>query len=118
MTDDLVSWLTAQLDEDERMAQAAERGFEDLLLRGDAFAVDAHIARWDPARMLAEVAAKRQILGRHSPQWLSAYDADGMEEGGDFCECCDDPWPCADVLSLARPYAGRPGWRPEWAVMA
>jgi hypothetical protein len=64
--------------------------------------VDAmHIARWDPARVLAEVEAKRRILDMVVP---------GNYYGG-YGEAYLDA-----VRELAQPYAGRPGWREEWAT--
>ncbi|MFD5564515.1 DUF6221 family protein [Kitasatospora griseola] len=67
-----------------------------------------HVARHDPARVLAEVAAKRRILDD-----LAA--AQGLEE--------KDPWEAEDRLGaleravsfLALPYADHPDYRPEWA---
>lgn len=60
-------------------------------------ALDAeHIATWDPDRVLAECAAKRQII---EATW-----------GGPDHE---QMWEHA-VRALAQPYAGRPGWRDEW----
>ena len=100
MTNDLVTWLRAQLDEDERVAGSATSGpwtNDDPLARDgvyspaiDGFVVDCeyvymgpftvhnatHIARHDPNRVLAEVEAKRRILDLHphqrfaEPPWL------------------------------------------------
>jgi len=82
MVDDLITSLRAQLDEDERVARAAtdgpwmwiagrvsqERAEGRIVISNPgglavAEAEDlAHIARHDPARVRAEVNAKRQIL--------------------------------------------------------
>lgn len=92
MSDDLIAWLRAQLDEDERAANAAtwtedpngnawrvvppkahyERlivadGFDDGVVlvtpeNGEPEAIAEHIARHNPARVLVEVEAKRRIL--------------------------------------------------------
>lgn len=127
--DDQVTWLRAQLDEDERVAQEAydaSRGgwalrviveddsgpdrYLDLGSRGlDAgFGRDdqilpkqaAHIARHDPVRVLAEVAAKRR---RIDELVMMAYD-DPADETASF------------LLRLeTQPFADRPGYRPEWA---
>lgn len=90
-----------------------------------------HIARWDPARVLAEVEAKRRILDLHKPQpsqYLDGVYVPG-EPVGQQCEYCaslchsysgincetpDAPYPCPTVGLLAQPYAGRPGWHEEW----
>lgn len=134
--DDLVTWLRAQLDNDERMARAADvkQGDPDwrvspvVITRGEHFtvrsvrdarpiarvqrldgdegepaaildgaAVAEHIANWDPARVLAEVAAKRRVI-----EWLHPVDRTGM----------------ASILlrTLALPYADCPGYRDEWRL--
>jgi len=83
--DDLVRWLGAQLDEDERIARGADPGpwKSESLGRHDqsviklgaptstsmiqfdgsrAAANGAHAARHDPARVLREIDAKRKLL--------------------------------------------------------
>jgi hypothetical protein len=87
---DLIEFLRARLDEDERSARAAiERGMSVWeaheqgrvamvsLPDGDALIYDEgspnddqarHIARWDPARVLAEVQAKRRIVDEVVPE--------------------------------------------------
>lgn len=109
--DELVVWLRAQLDEDERIARAATQGewvwsrefvtppgyhhrTVGPLEPGDA----AYIAAWDPARVLREIEAKRRIVDRYA--WLREHG----DTGG-----------TAWVLPLlALPYADRPGYREEW----
>lgn len=141
----LVEWLSARLDEDERDALCATFCDPEDSASGDftEWHVDApnpkwpvavnvangtaivaagyngayeHIARWDPARVLAEVAAKRDILDVHH----------NMNDGD--CAVCvrgewgyptnggsiPAPWPCMTIKLLALPYAGRDGWREEW----
>lgn len=59
-----------------------------------------HMARWDPARVLAEVEAKRAILDEFRREL-----ADDLTNESAL-------W----VLAvLALPYRDRPGYRPEWA---
>jgi hypothetical protein len=70
-----------------------------LVVYGDGPAPDdaevEHIARHDPARVLAECEAKRRIVA----------SAGTMERYGDEME----------ILALvALPYASRPGYRNEW----
>jgi hypothetical protein len=62
-----------------------------------------HIARHDPARVLAEVAAKRRILDD-----CASY----VDEEGD---AVTDGLSWRVVALLAVPYAGNAGYRPEWA---
>jgi len=57
--------------------------------------VGAHIVRHDPARILAEVAAKRELLARHT-----AYYGDGD----------DSHWPVPVIRLLAEAYRERPGY--------
>jgi hypothetical protein len=55
-----------------------------------------HIARHDPARVLREVEAKRQMLAFHD----RAHPHDGD--------------PCTTQRLLVLPYADHPDYRPEW----
>jgi len=135
--DDLIAFLKARLDEDERAAVAAakfgEAGFtgrpqwinqygmvtdaEDhdwaiVDLNGMAIGgepVYVQIARHDPARTLREVEAKRAILGRHEP---------AGKEPVSCLWCSEDEflyrWPCPDVLSIAAIYSDHPDYRQEW----
>ncbi|MFC6017817.1 DUF6221 family protein [Plantactinospora solaniradicis] len=137
---DLIPWICAQLDEDERVALAVRdqrwvyrRSYDNaadqtdhVLIIGDR-AVGAdfgddplrpteaeHAALHDPARVLAEVAAKRRIIDRHQP--IEIIDAL-------YCTHCgvlggqrarDVNWPCPEILDAAAPYADREGYREEW----
>jgi len=65
-----------------------------------------HIARHDPARVLAECAAKRQILADHEP-----YDGTELCGGHDGRHTVEQ---CALRRVLAMPYAGHPDYNPEW----
>ncbi len=65
----------------------------------------AHIARHDPARVLADVAAKRRIMDLHAI-------------GHDPCDAHDASFesiPCDTMRLLALPYAEHESYRPEWA---
>jgi hypothetical protein len=111
---DLVTWLRAQLGDDERVARqlmAEPSGFY-LEAETDAtniMTVGAHVYRWTPKRVLAELDAKRQILDVHQPD-------DVLDQP--HCITCGDwptvPWPCRTVRLLALPYADKPGYREEW----
>ena len=119
--DDLISFLRAQLDEDERAVAAILRGVpnwrvdtepwpsgvgvvndqnDGVAIAIGSFAAE-HIARHDPARVLREVESKRRILAEHSE----------LDRG--MCQCLAD-FPCATVRLLALPYADRPGYRESW----
>ena len=92
-----------------------------------------HIARWDPARVLAEVEAKRRMLELHVPEpsgYINGVYQMASEPIGDpFCSHCanlchsssgimcdnpDAPWPCPTVRILALPYADHPDYREQW----
>jgi hypothetical protein len=120
MSDDLISFLRARLNEDERVARAAKPG----PWRADGGSVYAthptdevvdytesagHIARHDPARVLHEVEAKRRIIEEHRQEMLG------------WCETCDVPGDakgseigCPTVRFLALPYADHPDYRQDW----
>lgn len=121
--DDLVTWLRAWLDEDERVARSlgdladstVRNGIESTAGRGVLDYLD-HFAA---PRMLAEVEAKRRILDGHVPT------DDRAPERGEVCRTCHedlcDGWepdplghPCPTVRLLALPYADKPGYREEW----
>ena len=121
MTDDLIEFLRARLDEDEQVARAVDdrsepwtgqwkvdagalRTYNDWVL---AFPHDRqplrlglveHWARHDPARVLAEVAAKRRILGWADSPALPDYERNYV------------------LTALAAPYASHPDFRADWAA--
>lgn len=122
---DLVAFLRARYDEDAEKALAASPGpwspnaeadevvACDGITVADGFALSGrqlratveHIAEWDPARVLADVDAKRRILERavaeiesQDPPRASAIFASGV------------------LLLLALPYADHPDYRQEWRL--
>ncbi len=129
---DLARWLGQQLDEDGRIARAAtpgpwtqsgigEYGWGVSFSRPGA-GVEAedseqgradaeHIAAHDPARVLREIDAKREIMGHHVP----------VGDGTVCLSYCHtrtpgeaQTWPCLTLRLLALPYLDRPGYRDEW----
>ncbi|MEU8760671.1 DUF6221 family protein [Streptomyces sp. NPDC048659] len=137
---DLVEFLNARLDEDGRvaLATAVSRGTPACyvweaspeagrasewevwteerwrIVPGQTEADATHVARHDPARVLAEVDAKRRILELHGPAEYEYSDVD-------ICSTCDRggplPHPCPTLHLLALPYADHPdydeAWRPQ-----
>lgn len=111
----IVEFLTARLDED---AQEAERvdpvDLPDWRLQSSANnqgRVDLLLIH--PARVLADVAAKRAILELHGGgHECSTYDHRGEI---DNCTWVMDGG-CTTVLLLAQPFAGHPDFDPAWAV--
>jgi len=86
-----------------------------------------HIARYDPDRTLAEIAAKRLVFAAHAPiesiygltcarcvTWQDAPLADGGET--EFGIAVPDPWPCLPVRGVLTSWERHPDYKPEWAV--
>lgn len=71
----------------------------------------AHIARHDPTRVLAQVAASRTILEAHGPLVIGSQS---------YCSSCGDvpveDFPCETVRALTAPYAGHPDYDAKWAL--
>lgn len=79
--------------------------------QGDAYPLrtDAtHIARWDPARVLAESAAKRRIVAQHPYA--------GLLSAPEACGRCatNPPAACPTLRLLALPFADHPDYQQEW----
>jgi hypothetical protein len=140
-TTDLADWLTQIWDEEEAaMKRVGERiwfvcddgHFEEPTRDDDPWDGTGEYVRWDdgdyrlpnhhntwleafnPASVLARIAADRKILELHGVAW-----------NGEVCTVChhlvgrelqvdNDAWPCQTVRLLASPYKGREGWQEEW----
>ncbi|MFC8491796.1 DUF6221 family protein [Streptomyces sp. NPDC057235] len=147
--DDLVQFLRARLDEDEQTARAPHPTF--LTWEYDAcvwqirdlgngnelanvlprHAYGEHMARHDPARVLAEVDSKRQALAallaskhvvREDP-WYTCVAATEEHDGGHYgdakwrggaCDCGRDELVGLQLRLLALPYADHPDYLEEW----
>jgi len=127
---DLPEFLLARIAEDEETARAA--GGRSLYSYeeggGDGWAVEGtdgsegaiigdralaeHIARHDPARVLADCAAKRAIVDEHEMIGSDLYP----EEGSLWCATCTPrkTGPCQTLRLLALPYADCEGYDPAW----
>lgn len=127
MMEDLMEWLREQINDDERVGREAggdpwNRGDRSAMVRDSIGAVvvydegdpseaqAAHIIRWNPARVLREVEAKRQILD-HIAGRLDPGESDG---GWESVDAETDGMASAVLQLLALPYADRPGYRDEW----
>jgi hypothetical protein len=126
MSEDLVTWLRAQIDEDEQTEVHASDCSSIPEYDPDTYdglGPQECDCGW-PARVLAEVEAKRRILDLHARSWKRQprFDATGVRLLDDCdveCEVCgwasaDPTSACETVRLLALPYAGREGWREEW----
>ena len=113
MTDmTLTEFLTARLDEDERVASGlmgATRfvGSEpDFTGRGGPAAHE-FWQRFDPAYVLAGIAAKRQIIAEH--------DTVNWQPGDRVHDCqWERPWPCPTLRLLAVVYDQHPHYDETW----
>ncbi|WP_354643876.1 DUF6221 family protein [Kitasatospora camelliae] len=80
-----------------------------------------HIACWDPARVLAEIEAKRRIIDAHPITTSTINPGYGKTGAGFGCEVCHD-WDgategygyCQTLRLIALPYAEHPDYRQEW----
>jgi hypothetical protein len=130
--DDLVQWLSAQLDEDERIARRAGDSFRQIGETGVIVATEGdraeecasanwagvaeHIVTHDPARVLREIDAKRKLVNLHRP--IRAPQPDGITNLD--CSTCggedklSPSWPCPTLRLLALPYADREGYQEGW----
>jgi len=147
----IVEFLTARLDEDEAVAREAaadsfggpgepkwkayrvdQEGMSiwsaDTKLAAYEYEVPVtrHVSRFDPARVLADITAKRAIVAIHQPEqgpdtwyWLQRR-----------CKGCGSTWHkwlpdrppteigpergCPTLRALASVYADHPDYREEW----
>jgi len=71
-----------------------------------------HIARWHPARVLAEGDTKRRIIEQHHRSGVTCPRCSlGTEDG----QVVFERDPCETLRALALPYADHPDYQPEWA---
>lgn len=140
--DDLVTFLRARLDEDDAAARAAswdewdsthwhthhraqydgrwaviDAADDGVITSVDPQASDdpgvaAHIARHDPARVLREVEAKRQIMRVHNARdnWGTCIGCP-RDAGGSMHVGIDE---CPILRALALSYADHPDYREDW----
>lgn len=135
---DLVAFITARLDDDEQVASD---------LPGDGWPVhDNRVLRmripggetsqglywpdrWNPVRVLDDIAVKRRILDLHGRMTITTghpyfNDAHLTTEPMILCKSCEPEsmwrreksWPCRTLRLLALPYARHPDYRPEWTL--
>jgi hypothetical protein len=107
---DLVEFLRAALDEDERVALEA---VDDYYYLDEGEATLRFLEHHDPARVLAEVAAKRAIVDVCAEADAKCPADDWPDEAGMEWAALSDQARYLLRL-LAQPYAGRPGWQEEW----
>jgi hypothetical protein len=141
---DIIAFISARLDDDEAYALEAAKEFGpdwieiwsgeidlsanlpdrqppagrhwDAHVQTNDSRVSRHMVRHDPARVLAEVKAKRAIVARHSTgivygSWPT-YGGE-REELWRFCELLHDE---CELPLLAAIYADHPEYDPAWRV--
>ena len=131
--DDLIAFVRARLDEDERVARAASTpnslppgswAFTDMQIRDAAGclvvkhtwpAEGEHIARHDPARALLEVETKRRNLASLEQAHGNAETAAHEGHAGDSAMYFGMVSALLDVAKAnAQVYAAPPDSREEW----
>lgn len=113
----LTGFLLARIAEDEEMVEHMIPGRSELRLRADSddrYDYE-YIVEIDPARVLAECAAKRRIIER-----AESYGADMAAKATDQLGRAFDVGAayagrCA-MSALAQPYADHPDFRQEWSI--
>lgn len=81
-------------------------------------AVAGHIARWDPARVLAEIAVKREITSAHDGEHYCMPAPDGStywNHDAGWAEGENHPQTCPIHRMYAALYRDHPDYRQEWA---
>jgi hypothetical protein len=131
---DLVEFLRARLDEDERAAcEAGQDAFSDEYgeFRSRGGELFAHVLRHDPARVLREVEAKRRILNAYTAQ-VAERQRSGVLHDAEMATGGEDSLDVAALMGegirantwishlgwvlrvLAAAYADHPDYRQEW----
>lgn len=134
--DDLVAFLRARLDEDEAVALAVSNGPHSpetwtaksykegarnwrvdgqvSVVVDGAFGPDAaHIARHDPARILAEIEGKRQII-REWEDAKATAEADRTDVSARVAMLAFG----IALRAVAAPCTAHPDYKPEWTPSA
>jgi hypothetical protein len=68
-----------------------------------------------PARVQAEIDAKRRVLDRHAPHSMGqCTECEAPHWGVQVCNHCQRAWPCPDVRDVAAAYTDHHNYRAEW----
>jgi hypothetical protein len=127
-SDPLVAFLNARLGEEEAAARDSPPSLGMLTRWVEVFGdgesrAEAHYSRHDPARVLAEVDAKRRIVALHSADPRVDHISGRTDDGEVACLGCNANFQegyaesvggCPTKRLLALPYAGHPDYDPGW----
>lgn len=103
MTADPMQFLNDRLDEDARAIEGlwtppGGPNYQLVNMQGTTV-----MAR--PARVQAEIDAKRRVLARHTPHSMGqCTECERPHWGVQVCNHCQRAWPCPDVLDQAAAY--------------
>ena len=107
----LTEFLLQRIAEVEATAEHAREGLA---------AMNAHALQvmgrevYDPARVLAECAAKRRIVELHEPNGETCSVC-ALQDGSKYGDGWGaEDWPCSTLRALALPYADHEAFREEW----
>ncbi len=115
----LVEFLLARIAEDEEVARACDplmhwpKNADELPVDADVPVARAsllHSRRWDPARVLVECDAKRQIVALEA-EWLEVMSATLAKLRRALPSVRSDS---LTLSLLALPYADHPDYQQEW----
>lgn len=137
----IVEFLEARLAEDEAVAVAATKAhwyassggdFQDVNVSGvDMWGGSeqfeplgdwrdnqgiAHIQRHDPARVLREVAAKRELVAREGSDRCQGHPKPWMRHGEYGAGFCFTPPEGSVLYVLASAYSDHPDFNPDWTT--
>ena len=128
----ITEFLEARIDEDEAVARAASHQkvagpfhgnwrHNSLHLSSMEREDAEHIARHDPARVLAECAAKRAIIAEHGEMEVASLDRETWGQPFTVCRVCavgvrQVVSPCPTLKALAAVYKNHADYREEWAI--
>lgn len=65
----------------------------------------------NPARVIADLAAKRAIIALHADDYTDTGDIDTDAE---ICVRCQEAWPCETLRLFASVYSDHADYRQEW----
>lgn len=131
---DITEFLTGRLDEDDADAHAAADvglgifptwahdpagsvvayPYSLGIVMDVGSAIGTHIARWDPARVLAEITAKRAMIALHAVEDERMHECAGSDPA--YGVVTDYVANCQTLRLLTAPYADHPDYDPAWAT--